>query len=222
MDTSKTDYAEQANNLGNLLASKKSKAKFENWLKAKHTDQSKHESDQLGGHKHSDSYHDNNRYDRNNYTDSNYGNNLYRDEPYRDHQGSKEVNVLRILSSRSPDYATPDPSWNSEDETGEISAAQLLSPEDFNTVADSIINKVKGDLGIGKKDKSMTAVKTSHGTSVRDEHYGKCRATKSGDGLSQKSNVSKGNVGKANHVCPTCDKLMVITCYAITSIEPVI
>ena len=64
-------------------------------------------------------------------------------------------------------YTTPDSNWNSDDETGEITAAQLMSPEDFDAVADDIIARVKGDMttkdGVkASKDEGNGAKLTSH------------------------------------------------------------
>lgn len=113
-----------------LISSNKSKAKFQNWLKKKQT----HENCGI-----QDTEQNNRSQDDAVYNSNRYADNYYIDEPYRDHKGSGSVNVLRVPSSRSPQFATPDPNWNSDDETGEITAAQLLSPDDFDARADDII-----------------------------------------------------------------------------------
>ena len=114
-----------------VLASKKSNAKFQNWLKARER-KAGDEGDRI--------IHHNNR----SYDSSNYSNKAKDDQVHY----NGDANVLRVSSSRSPEYATPDPGWNSDDETGEITAAQLMSPEDFDAVADDIIARVKGDISM--------------------------------------------------------------------------
>ena len=118
-----------------ILTSNKSHAKFQNWLKAREGKDAGN-SDRIVHHNKS-------------YDSSNYSGNAKGDASYHGN-----VNVLRVSSSRSPEYATPDPGWNSDDETGEITAAQLMSPEDFDAVADDIIARVKGGLNVkGGKQK---------------------------------------------------------------------
>lgn len=121
----------------NLISSNKSKAKFKNWLKTK---QSNTDSEGDAG--------DIEQSTRNtrdvSYNSDRYSQNNYNDMPYRDHQGSGNVNILRVPSTRSPEFATPDTGWNSDDETGEISAAQLLSPDNFDARADDIIGNFTG------------------------------------------------------------------------------
>ena len=116
----------------NVIASTKSNAKFQNWLQAK-------------GGKDTDDRHRNAQHGNKSYNSNNYSS--YQEGDNHGNVGChSEVDILRVSSSRSPQYATPDIGWNSDDETGEITAAQLMSPEDFDAVADDIIARVKGDI----------------------------------------------------------------------------
>ncbi|XP_060606472.1 uncharacterized protein LOC132758792 [Ruditapes philippinarum] len=162
----------------NLMSSNKSKAKFQNWLKAKESGGNIEVYDTPPR----DMNHNSNLYNSDKYSD-----NLYNDQPYRDHKGSASVNVLRVPSTRSPEFATPDPSWNSDDETGEITAAQLLSPDDFDSRADDIIARVKGDLAQTNSDyKRNSHIDYTYETSVD----------------------KPAEQELSSHVCPTCEKLM--------------
>ncbi|XP_045169631.2 uncharacterized protein LOC123532289 [Mercenaria mercenaria] len=161
-----------------LISSNRSKAKFQSWLKTKETneDTGVQDASQRDRNQNNDVY-----------NSERYADNYYNDEPYRDHKGSGSVNVLRVPSTRSPEFATPDPSWNSDDETGEISAAQLLSPDDFDARADDIIARVKGDL-----------VKPSNDYSMKPHAE-----------YSYTSTTAKPEEQElSSHVCPTCEKLM--------------
>lgn len=120
-----------------LISSNKSTAKFQNWLKTKQSN-----TDNEGDAEDSEQSKKNTR--DMSYNSDRYSQNYYNDMPYRDHQGSEDVNILRVPSTRSPEFATPDPGWNSDDETGEISAAQLLSPDNFDARADDIIGNFTG------------------------------------------------------------------------------
>ena len=116
----------------NVIASTKSNAKFHNWLKAKEGK----ETDDRNRHL---------QQTNKSYNSSNYSNTV---EEYHNVGCHGEIDILKVSSSRSPQYATPDLGWNSDDETGEITAAQLMSPDDFDSVADDIIARVKGDLSV--------------------------------------------------------------------------
>ncbi|KAL4222782.1 hypothetical protein ACF0H5_018822 [Mactra antiquata] len=178
--TQSSSKAKQNESLAqSLIASKKSNARFKSWLKAKH----EHDSHDDNEERLSDNFQRDNDNSKP-YRKDRYLDNTYSDGSYRDHKGSGNVNILTVPSNRSPGYASPDPSWNSDDETGEITAASLLSPEDFDSKADDIIAKVKGDMGLNGN-----------------------RLTK---GYSPgKSNIEhNSNVELSSHVCSTCDKLM--------------
>lgn len=173
-----------------LIASNKSRAKFQNWLKAKHSDGEKSDGseDEQLHHKTVSNRH---------YESSNYSDNTYTDEAYRDHKGTGHVNVLKVPSNRSPGFASPDVGWNSDDETGEITAATLLSPEDFDARADDIIAKVKGDMALT----TIAPVKNSHRTVESAYHSVASKPL-------HEEPVPQGESGLSSHICPTCDKLM--------------
>lgn len=171
-----------------LVSSNKSKARFESWLKAKNgkdPQQTIEESD-------TDGIVNSGVYRSERYTD-----NYYTDKPYRDHKGSGEVNVLRVPSTRPAEFASPDLGFDSEDETGEITAATLLSPEDFDSRADDIIAKVKGDMKISNVQSSTS--------NVLDEVRKSIPARKRASNEVQPQ--TDGSL--SSHVCPNCDKLMV-------------
>lgn len=170
-----------------LISSNRSNARFQSWLKAKQP------KENIGN---TNSYSSKTRQyqDGSGYDSSAYADNLYHDKSYRDHSGSGDVNILRVPSTRSPGFASPDNGFNSDDETGEITAATLLSPEDFDSRADNIIAKVKGDMRIRNTDRydALEEVRKSRPT-MRSETV----------------TVQQSDQGLSSHVCPACDKLMV-------------
>ncbi|XP_052819612.1 uncharacterized protein LOC128245451 [Mya arenaria] len=171
------------NSTERLLASHKSNAKFASWLKAKEVPA---EDEGLSLENESTFIH------KSEYNSNKYSDNYYKDVDYRDHKGSGGATTLRVPSERTSKVTSPEQGWDSEDETGEITAATLMSPEDFDSRADDIIAKVKGDLKL-----------STHPTSVYEEVRKSVSAVNNKmDSLdSQDSNLS-------SHVCPTCDKLM--------------
>lgn len=173
-----------------LITSNKSRAKFQNWLKSKQPDTDENEDMNYEERYVADSGGGRNR--------EQYNSNLYTDKPYRDHKGSGDVNVLQVPSNRSSGFASPDPSWNSDDETGEITAATLLSPEDFDARADDIIAKVKGEM-------AMKNVKQGR-NSPRPLNYGYHSVASKPPEQEPYSQLSDREL--SSHVCPTCDKLM--------------
>lgn len=169
-----------------LLSTNKSRARFQNWLKNK---QSYDSSDNIDQGVDQEQKASSEVYNSERYTD-----NCYLDKSYRDHSGSGDVNVLRVPSTRPPGFASPDQGFNSEDETGEITAATLMSPEDFDSRADDIIAKVKGDMKI---------------THTRGyDNFEEVRKSIPGD-KTAKNKISHTEGNLSSHVCPTCDKLMV-------------
>lgn len=152
-----------------VLSSKKSNAKFQNWLKAR---------EGKDNTEHNDFVH----HSYQAYNSRNYSNNIGKGHDGAGCQG--DVNILSISSSRSPQYATPDLGWNSDDETGEITAAQLMDPEDFDAVADDIIARVKGDLSLKGGTRKQAAER--------------------GGGENDGSKLS-------SHICPNCENLMLPT-----------
>ncbi|XP_052245525.1 uncharacterized protein LOC127854501 [Dreissena polymorpha] len=127
---------------------------------------------------------------------------VYRSANYND--GSIRENGLRVANGVKPKVLYPlsgrsestDPGFNSEDETGEITAATLLSPEDFDSRADDIIARVKGDLKL--------STKYSIGDFNNISNAASFVAMKSSP--SKEADVSENSL--ASHVCPTCEKLM--------------
>ena len=173
-----------------LLSTNKSKARFENWMKAKHNDETEQE----------ESYdHTGNNLNTSGsvYNSQRYSEMYYTDKSYRDHKGSGEVNVLRVPSTRLPEYASPDPGFTSDDDTGEITAATLMSPEDFDSRADDIIARVKGDM----KDSNTYTKSHNAFNEVRKSLQPGKRTT------SDVQPTSDGSL--SSHVCHKCDKLMV-------------
>ncbi|XP_052248729.1 uncharacterized protein LOC127856501 isoform X3 [Dreissena polymorpha] len=178
-----------------LLATNKSKAKFQNWLKAKESQESDNEDDEMEDHV--DEFKENSKA-------VNFGANktVYKSANYND--GSIRQNSLRFANSGKPKMLHPssvrsestDPGFNSEDETGEITAATLLSPEDFDSRADDIIARVKGDLKLSTKYSKGVFNNVSNAASFV--------AMKSSP--SKEADVSENSL--ASHVCPTCEKLM--------------
>lgn len=154
-----------------VLSSKKSNAKFQNWLKA-----TEGKDKNLDNTDHNNFVH----HSYQAYNSHNYSNNIGEGHDGAGCQG--DVNILSISSSRSPQYATPDLGWNSDDETGEITAAQLMDPEDFDAVADDIIARVKGDLSLKGGTRKHAAER-----------------------VGGESNGSK----LSSHICPNCENLMV-------------
>ncbi|WAQ93942.1 hypothetical protein MAR_006413 [Mya arenaria] len=137
------------NSTERLLASHKSNAKFASWLKAKEVPA---EDEGLSLENESTFIH------KSEYNSNKYSDNYYKDVDYRDHKGSGGATTLRVPSERTSKVTSPEQGWDSEDETGEITAATLMSPEDFDSRADDIIAKVKGDLKL-----------STHPTSVYEE-----------------------------------------------------
>ncbi|KAL3832271.1 hypothetical protein ACJMK2_023930 [Sinanodonta woodiana] len=77
-------------------------------------------------------------------------------------ENGQDVNVLRISSARVPEYATPDPNWEEEmraEELMAVSEAKLMSPQNFDAVADNIISRVKHEL-------QMTENKENRGSTL--------------------------------------------------------
>ncbi|KAL5006618.1 hypothetical protein ScPMuIL_015424 [Solemya velum] len=107
-----------------------------------------------------------------------------------------EVNILRVPSVRSSQYASPEPSTDSDGDK-EIgtskSVNELFSPQNFDDLADKIIARVKNDLKITPKpqlDNVRHQMKSSHTQKERGV---------------QVLSVSE----MSSHYCPKCQALMI-------------
>lgn len=189
------DYRSESDPLQQVIASKKSGAKFQNWLKAKEVNDEDLNEDYSDSHSYSN--------ERKPYNSQQYDDNHYTDKAYRDHKGTNEVNVLHVPSNRSPGFASPETGWGSEDETGEITAATLLSQDQFDSVADSIIARVKGEMGIktqSSKKQNLTQSQNVSKDSTHGLQSSKSKGLHNGD--------SSSGSELSSHVCPICGKVM--------------
>jgi len=181
--TRRVSSAKEPSQAEKLLASNRSKAKFSSWLRAKE-DTTENAQDVTP-------------VDQPVYRSEKYSDNQYEDADYRDHRGSRTRSSLHVPDTRvTPKPVSPDTAWDSEDETGEITAATLMAPEDLESRADDIIARVKGDLKLSQ-----------HSKSSYQEAKRSVLAVKSS--LPVGTSRTSDDQNLASHVCPTCDKLMV-------------
>lgn len=178
--------SQQKPKLDELVHNNRSQAKFHKWLKAKRTENAdgmkvSHENGRQGN-------------ETKVYSKEKYKDTINLDQAHRGRDS--DVNLLAVSSAiNSPNTSIdPDGGWDSEDDTGEITAAQLCSPEDFETRADDIITKVRAELRSHQKQSSKPI-----------ELGGNSQQSAAG------SSIADYNAGKqtlSSHVCPLCEKLM--------------
>lgn len=132
-----------------------------------------------------------------------------------DHGDSEEeggADVLKVSSSRTPGYASPEPAeWEEEEasyknyQQSQI-MNQMMSAEDFDARADSILTRVK--YGLDKQDSSSN--NNNAGTSDLSGHYCPvCRKLMKGDQNSPLIYVPCGHntcisCSKGRELCPCC------------------
>lgn len=133
-----------------------------------------------------------------------------------DHEDSEEeggADVLKVSSSRTPGYASPEPAeWEEEEEASYKNYQQsqimnqMMSAEDFDARADSILTRVK--YGLDKQDSSSN--NNNAGTSDLSGHYCPvCRKLMKGDQNSPLIYVPCGHntcisCSKGRELCPCC------------------
>lgn len=142
------------------------------------------------------------------------------------------ANVLKVDSQRSSGFATPDIDYNDyarqKQHSSSISssiytgyadrdrtetAERLLSHQDFDAMADSIVARVKNDLNLGQSSTSSV----SHKTETRKNKYSDMNTGKnsysSGSGytavVENIKQTGDNNIDTSTHHCSSCHNLMV-------------
>nr|XP_011447557.2 uncharacterized protein LOC105342337 isoform X2 [Crassostrea gigas] len=128
-----------------------------------------------------------------------------------DYEEEDSADVLKVSSSRTPGYASPEPEWEEEEtsyknyQQSQI-MNQMMSAEDFDARADSILTRVK--YGLDKQDSSSN--NNNSGASDLSGHYCPvCRKLMRGDQNSPLIYVPCGHntcisCSKGRELCPCC------------------
>ncbi|KAK3596340.1 hypothetical protein CHS0354_038740 [Potamilus streckersoni] len=162
-------------------------------------------------------------------------------------ENGQDVNVLRISSARVPEFATPDPNWEEEMRAEELMAAseaKLMSPQNFDAVANGIISRVKRELQMteNKENRGSTlngsrnqvAGRSNHGMAkvsptghrIEDDQNGMSQelgpsgALLFKDPVQRKENSDVQTEILSSHYCPACQQLMNLSKHAPSILIP--
>nr|XP_022308855.1 probable inactive serine/threonine-protein kinase bub1 [Crassostrea virginica] len=108
------------------------------------------------------------------------------DDPEKEEE-EDDIDILKVSSSRTPGYASPEPEWeegkgNYKDYQQSLIMSQMMSAEDFEAKADTILSRVK--CGLDTRDNS------------------------SSNNNNNNKNSNSGNSDLSSHYCPVCRNLM--------------
>ncbi|XP_069110632.1 uncharacterized protein [Argopecten irradians] len=144
-----------------------------------------------------------------------------KDDNSNEHRGS--VNVLRVSSSRSPEFASPESDYGHpragahgepyktySERTGREAMNTLMSHQDFDALADSIVARVKHGINMDSHSSVGTHLHGSNDATRGSNSTGKTRSYMYKGHTESKVRDHKGHreVDTSSHHCPCCQRLM--------------